>query len=256
MILKRIADAIRRQDWFTVAIEVVIVVLGVFLGLQVNNWNNDRMERAASIGYLAAMENDVTSSIESLENTILLMESDQAARLELYQYSVNPDATLSPMERHRLLRNGLYIVRPVQINHITFETLKSAGKLDSIRDPELISEFQSMAMYMEEEKENQADAYNMAQSLSDPMLIGHFDMLNILRQPSFAGDPDVAWVPPATAPSSPAPTLMKTLPFTNMTLHRANLEDYRLRIAREILAQNKRIATLIDVRQAKLGVRQ
>lgn len=35
MILQRIAQSIRKQDWFAVAIEFVIVVSGIFVGLQV-----------------------------------------------------------------------------------------------------------------------------------------------------------------------------------------------------------------------------
>jgi hypothetical protein len=46
MIFRRFAEAIRRQDWFTVFVETMIVVLGVFLGLQVNNWNEAQQERA------------------------------------------------------------------------------------------------------------------------------------------------------------------------------------------------------------------
>ena len=51
MILQRLSASIRKQDWFTVLIETLIVVLGVFLGLQVNNWNEARLEdrRAAEI---------------------------------------------------------------------------------------------------------------------------------------------------------------------------------------------------------------
>jgi hypothetical protein len=45
MILQRLATSIRKQDWFTVGIETLIVVLGVFLGLQVNNWNEARRDR-------------------------------------------------------------------------------------------------------------------------------------------------------------------------------------------------------------------
>ena len=37
MILRRIAEALRRQDWFTVAVETPIVVFGVFIGLQADN---------------------------------------------------------------------------------------------------------------------------------------------------------------------------------------------------------------------------
>ena len=45
MILQRLATAIRKQDWFTVIIETLIVVFGVFIGLQVNNWNEARKDR-------------------------------------------------------------------------------------------------------------------------------------------------------------------------------------------------------------------
>ena len=45
MILQRLATSIRKQDWFTVVIETLIVVFGVFIGLQVNNWNEVRQDR-------------------------------------------------------------------------------------------------------------------------------------------------------------------------------------------------------------------
>lgn len=38
MILRRITDAFRKQDWFPVAVETLIEVFGVFIGLQVHNW--------------------------------------------------------------------------------------------------------------------------------------------------------------------------------------------------------------------------
>ncbi|WP_341197192.1 hypothetical protein [Hyphomonas chukchiensis] len=43
MILRRLTDAFRKQDWFTVLIETLIVVFGVFLGIQLGNWNDDRV---------------------------------------------------------------------------------------------------------------------------------------------------------------------------------------------------------------------
>ncbi|MEQ9316207.1 MAG: hypothetical protein RLN72_10160 [Henriciella sp.] len=47
MILQRLATSIRKQDWFTVLIETLIVVFGVFIGLQVNNWNTERGTKRA-----------------------------------------------------------------------------------------------------------------------------------------------------------------------------------------------------------------
>jgi len=64
MILRRLAQSIRRQDWFTVALEVVIVVLGVFIGIQVSNWNQDRLDdqrRAQIIDALVTNLEDANS---------------------------------------------------------------------------------------------------------------------------------------------------------------------------------------------------
>ena len=41
MILKRVVEHMKQQQWSAVVIELTIVVLGVFIGLQVNNWNDD-----------------------------------------------------------------------------------------------------------------------------------------------------------------------------------------------------------------------
>ena len=42
MILRRIAHAVKQQQWTAVLIELVIPVLGVFLGFQVTDWANER----------------------------------------------------------------------------------------------------------------------------------------------------------------------------------------------------------------------
>jgi hypothetical protein len=34
MILRRMTGALKRQDWFQITIEIFIVVIGIFLGLQ------------------------------------------------------------------------------------------------------------------------------------------------------------------------------------------------------------------------------
>ena len=58
MILRRFADAFRRQDWFTVAVETLIVVFGVFIGLQVNNWNEARKQAVLQATLLERLEEE------------------------------------------------------------------------------------------------------------------------------------------------------------------------------------------------------
>ena len=45
MILRRLGQAIRRQDPATVLVELLVLVTGIVLGLQVDQWNADRQQR-------------------------------------------------------------------------------------------------------------------------------------------------------------------------------------------------------------------
>lgn len=55
MILRRLADAIRTQNWFTVVLEVAIVVVGIFIGLQVDDWNQRRVDKVREQAILASL---------------------------------------------------------------------------------------------------------------------------------------------------------------------------------------------------------
>lgn len=47
MVIRRIREHVATHNWFAVGVDLVIVVAGVFLGTQANNWNEARIERAA-----------------------------------------------------------------------------------------------------------------------------------------------------------------------------------------------------------------
>jgi len=45
MVFKRAAAKLRAQDWAAITIELLIVIIGVFVGIQAANWNEARAER-------------------------------------------------------------------------------------------------------------------------------------------------------------------------------------------------------------------
>ncbi|MEM9014357.1 MAG: hypothetical protein AAGB02_04535 [Pseudomonadota bacterium] len=47
MILRRITEHVKAQNWFAVGLDFVIVVVGVFIGIQVANWNEARQAAVA-----------------------------------------------------------------------------------------------------------------------------------------------------------------------------------------------------------------
>ncbi|MFT5609355.1 MAG: uncharacterized membrane protein YfbV (UPF0208 family), partial [Parvicella sp.] len=63
MILRRLSNAVRQQDWFTVVVEILIVVMGVFIGLQVNNWNIENTARVNERQLLSQLQSDVEAAV-------------------------------------------------------------------------------------------------------------------------------------------------------------------------------------------------
>ncbi|WP_273240786.1 hypothetical protein [Hyphomonas atlantica corrig.] len=92
MILRRLTTALRKQDWVTVLIETLIVVLGVFLGLQVNNWNSARADRELGKQYTTRLVADLEQDLAG--NLILRAYYDQvlASVAEADRLLDSPDA--------------------------------------------------------------------------------------------------------------------------------------------------------------------
>jgi hypothetical protein len=59
VILQRVARSLREQDWTAIAVEFVLLVLGVFLGIQVSNWNQQRETRQQSAVFTSRLKADL-----------------------------------------------------------------------------------------------------------------------------------------------------------------------------------------------------
>ena len=68
--LGRLAAAVREQNWFAVALEVVIVVVGVFLGVQLGNWNAARIERERADAVIESLADDFVAIRRSSDNAV------------------------------------------------------------------------------------------------------------------------------------------------------------------------------------------
>jgi hypothetical protein len=51
MVSRRVRDHVASHNWFAVGVDLAIVVAGVFLGMQVNNWNQARLENEQARDY-------------------------------------------------------------------------------------------------------------------------------------------------------------------------------------------------------------
>ena len=253
MILRRIVENLRQQHWTSVFIELAVVVFGVFIGLQVDNWNQARSDRAAESGYLGGLREDVDYSTDKLQALIASMERQQVAREKLHAFATDPGMRLDPAERDRLVLHALFLLPQIDISEVTLETLKSSGRLPLIRSAKLVSELQSLSAAVASATRLQADELQVTYLFSDPLLVGELDMGNVFRQPNLSGKPNIAWLD-AVPDVTPTPEIMKTRKFANVLLYRSFFTEARLVSVRRMLEQHQRIAALIKARQAELGV--
>ena len=70
MILRRVIAHFRKQEWTAIAIDFVIVVVGVFIGIQVSNWNEVRRDHAREDVYLGSLAKDIRGDIAEIEEII------------------------------------------------------------------------------------------------------------------------------------------------------------------------------------------
>lgn len=137
MIIQRMAEGIRTQNWFTVIVEILIVVIGIFLGLQVTEWNQEREDIVAENQFFDRLITDLEHDLTEFEDT----QRSAQTRLELIDFLIGAmagetvdEAALAGVAR--AVQEAGFSRRAIIADH-TFEELKSSGNLNLIRSTEL-----------------------------------------------------------------------------------------------------------------------
>ena len=68
MFLRRIIENLRVQNWTAIAIDLAIVVVGVFIGMQVANWNQARLDKIETEHMLVQLLPELQSQIEFFDS--------------------------------------------------------------------------------------------------------------------------------------------------------------------------------------------
>ena len=83
MIARRFALALKEQNWTTITIEFLLLVLGVFLGIQAANWNETRRDQAKEAEYLVRLSRDFRAIEARLQDNIARWERKLSANVRV-----------------------------------------------------------------------------------------------------------------------------------------------------------------------------
>ena len=135
MILRRIALAIRRQDWFSVALEVLIVVFGVYVGIYVSDLQREQVTQQETRSYLVALQDDLRTDLARLDEIIALHQGLAEKRSSIAQLmadGVADETVIAPILFEVLTNLDLYFP-----NSSTYQTMRVSGYVTEIRDAKL-----------------------------------------------------------------------------------------------------------------------
>ena len=134
MILRRITEHVRSQNWFAVGLDLIVVVVGIYIGLQADAWMSSKQDRKLEVEYLERLVSDMEESIVAQQNNIQTFD-DSTASID-YIAQLIRSGTFDGRDEDRLIQglNSVGWVAPPATNMITVRELQSTGNISLIRD--------------------------------------------------------------------------------------------------------------------------
>ena len=123
----------REPNWFAIALDFVIVILGVFLGIQAANWNEARQDRTQERRYYAQIVEDLRRDQQSLERAQRKADDFDAAAentLQAIRSGLPPNISAGRFAADIHYAGFLYIPRTTRS---TYDELISTGNLGLLR---------------------------------------------------------------------------------------------------------------------------
>ena len=136
MIFRRIKSHVEKENWFAVAIDFFIVVVGVFIGIQVANWNEARAEAERSADLKLRLIQDFRTIEETANRHIDAIISWQTISQTIGNEILT--GTLSPSQpdlAERLFDASSWTLLPGR--SVSFTEIISQGDMDLLKSTEL-----------------------------------------------------------------------------------------------------------------------
>ena len=136
MILYRLKNAIREQNWFAVVLEFFIVVMGVVVGFQVTAWGQERTDRERERVYLTQLAEDLRETERIVAQRDARMDSTTHHSLNELFLSFGQPRRPPRDSVVRWLRGMGYTAAPNPVLG-TAEALVTSGDIGTVRDDSL-----------------------------------------------------------------------------------------------------------------------
>ena len=98
MLLRRFMSHVQSANWFAVFLDFVVVVVGLFIGLQIDTWWETQRESRLEGAYLREIREDFELNRINLDNSIASLESIVRSVLALHEAAIADTSSMSVSE--------------------------------------------------------------------------------------------------------------------------------------------------------------
>ena len=186
----------KTSKYFKYAIgEIVLVVIGILIALQVNNWNTDRINKNRVKQYAKSLIQDLSNDIKMIDISQFqaIKSFKRIDSLKNYISSTDPE-NLSNTDLFVLTHDIMY--RPYHWNRSTFDEMKNVEILQYFKNDSLkkkLIAYESYSYHLDEDfAQDMTQAYRAEESISEFMDLNnpYFSQMLILENDRF-NDPDL-----------------------------------------------------------------
>src|SRR5262245_15379602 len=136
MRLRHLIEHVQAQNWIAVVLDFLIVVAGVFVGVQVNEWWSARLDARKELTYLVELKQDFRQVIDELNSDTKVYEGIAVAMATLLEESRRDQPKMPIAELNRSCSRLLSMVGTSIVSD-TYANLTGSGDLSLIRSQEL-----------------------------------------------------------------------------------------------------------------------
>lgn len=151
MLFRRFASHFRRQDWFALSLDFLVVVIGLVLSFQIDRGWEARRDRREEAIYMHRLREDAIWNVESATAELGFAQDSLDRGLLAIAYVEGDPSGAEEIAGGRI---ALSLIAPLRQKNGTYAELVSTGKLTLIRDHrlrQLLDEKASLDAYVEEQ---------------------------------------------------------------------------------------------------------
>jgi hypothetical protein len=129
VLIRRIYESVRVKNYSQLALELFVVIVGVFIGIQAANWNDERIDRLRTQSYLAGLRADLDTDLLNYQISLEFWSEVSEYGRQALRYSETGD--LEGLNEWDLLLAYFQASQVQQLTptQATYDELRSGGEL-------------------------------------------------------------------------------------------------------------------------------